>query len=251
MGEGNGQPDEKPRLDDKTVIGNDATVTDGGGGSIADGSCISWADGGSSRFTCQIGVETSDCEACSDFMQRCNFCHLCKICQICIQTQGETCPDECVAAGEEGMEAVADMIMGTSGPCVDTCAAPAGVPAGVQHPCFAESEVGIKTAEQFWPVSRQICESDTCAGATCAPCLSVARRLPPPLPHRCYYSIVRPKYPSISHRCFSSTRLTFRFARVLQQSLVIRYARVVLEQHCGNCTATGLSGTRADRISLK
>ena len=38
----------------------------------------------------------------------------------------------------------------------------------MQHPCFAESEAGSKTAEQFWPVSRQICESDTCAGAAAA-----------------------------------------------------------------------------------
>ena len=33
MGEGSGQPDNTPRPDDKTVIGNDATVVDGGGGS--------------------------------------------------------------------------------------------------------------------------------------------------------------------------------------------------------------------------
>ena len=92
--------------------------------------------------------------------------------QICIQTQGATCPDECEAAGDEGIAALTAMVLEIPGPASTTALRPRDPRR--QHPCFADSEAGSKTAEQFWPVSRQICESDTYAGAAAATAAAAA-----------------------------------------------------------------------------
>ena len=70
-------------------------------GAIADGTCISWAElgGGSSRYTCQVGVETSDCEG-APASCRVVASATCARSAKSAFRRGRGCPDECTAGDE-------------------------------------------------------------------------------------------------------------------------------------------------------